>query len=50
MNYITLPSSLEDFHNYKTEIVTTASNRELYLLHGQLKEAEEDSLCPHCGG
>jgi transposase len=49
MNYITLPSSLEDFHNYKTEIVTTASNRELYLLHGQLKGTEEDSLCPHCG-
>lgn len=49
MNYITLPSSLEDFHNYKTEIVTTASNRELYLLHGQLKGTEKDSLCPHCG-
>lgn len=49
MNCITLPSGLVDFDNYKTEIVTTATNKEMYLLHGRLKRAEEDCLCPHCG-
>ena len=49
MHSITLPSSLVGFHNYKTEIVTTASNREMYLLHGELKGSAEDCLCPLCG-
>jgi len=50
MHSITLPSSLVGFHNSKTEIVTTASNREMYLLHGELKGSAEDCLCTECGG
>ncbi|MFA5603183.1 MAG: hypothetical protein WDA21_05620 [Bacilli bacterium] len=50
MHYITLPSGLVGFHNYKTEMVVTLSGRDLYLLHGELKrEEKEDHFCPHCG-
>ena len=45
LDCITLPSSLVAFNNYQIEIVTTATNKEMYLLHGQLKRAEEDCLC-----
>jgi transposase len=49
MECITLPSELVGFSNYKTEIVRTASNREMYLLHGEIKGDDQECLCPHCG-
>jgi len=49
MNHITLPSGLVGFNNTNSETVLTASGRELYLLHGDIKRGERDSLCPHCG-
>jgi len=49
MNNITLPSGLVGFHNTKTEMVDAVSGRELYLLRGEIKREEKDSLCPHCG-
>jgi transposase len=49
MNNITLPSGLVGFHNTKTETVETVSGRESYLLYGDIKREEKDSLCPHCG-
>lgn len=49
MQYITLPSGLIDFTNNKTEIVKTTTNREMYLLHGQLKSSSEHCYCPECG-
>ena len=44
-----LPSELVGFTNRTTEIVKTVSNREMYLLHGELKASAGDSLCPQCG-
>ena len=49
MNYTMLPSELVGFTNRSTEIVKTVSNREMYLLHGELKASTEDCLCPQCG-
>ena len=49
MHYIMLPSELVGFTNRTTEIVKTVSNREMYLLHGELEASAEDSLCPQCG-
>jgi transposase len=50
MECITLPSGLVGFNNYKTEIVQTTSDREMYLLHGELKGNEDECMCPLCGG
>jgi transposase len=50
MECITLPSGLVGFSNYKTEIVRTASDNEMYLLHGELKGNEDECICPLCGG
>jgi hypothetical protein len=48
MDYITLPSGLVGFRNYKTETKETLSGRKMYLLHGELKQDEENSFCSHC--
>jgi len=49
MHYIMLPSELVGFTNRTTETVKTASNREMYLLRGELKGSDEDCLCTKCG-
>jgi len=49
MHYITLPSTLVGFTNHATEIVKTVSDREMYLLHGQLENDDKQCICPHCG-
>ena len=49
MHYIMLPSELVGFTNRTTEIVKTVSNREMYLLKGELTSSADDSLCPLCG-
>lgn len=49
MNYITLPSALVGFTNHQTEIVRTVSNREMYLVHGQLNKDDGECICPYCG-
>ena len=49
MHYIMLPSELVGFTNHTTEIVKTVSNREMYLLKGELASSADDSLCPLCG-
>ncbi len=50
MKYIMLPSELVGFTNHSSEIIKTASNREMYLLHGEHKGSAEDCLCTECGG
>ncbi len=49
MHYIMLPSELVGFTNRTTEIVKTVSNREMYLLKGELASSADDCLCPLCG-
>ena len=48
MNYITLPSLLVGFNNQTTEIVKTVTDREMYLLKGELEKDKEPCTCPHC--
>ncbi len=49
MNTITIPSHLEGFINTNTEERRTISERDIYLIDGELEEKEEDRICPHCG-
>ena len=49
MHCIMLPSELVGFTNRTTKIVKTVSNREMYLLKGELASSADDCLCPLCG-
>lgn len=49
MEYIMFPSGLVGFTNDKTEIVQTTTDREMYLLYGQLESSVDQCSCLHCG-
>ncbi len=48
MNTITIPSSLEGFINTETNIGTTISNKEIYLIDGKMEDKEVPT-CYKCG-
>lgn len=48
MNNITIPSTLEGFLNTNTTLGTTADERSVYLINGELT-AGEIFICPECG-
>lgn len=49
MPYIKLPSGLEGFINRETTIEQTCSDREMYLLRGEIQQGDRDTVCPVCG-